>query len=238
MTTPSASINLDRRWRPQWPLLVALCLSSAMSIVMVVFRIAYTENVTYSFLVWNLFLAWMPLWNALALWQLSRYGLRTIPLLALFFVCWLLFFPNSPYIVTDFLHLTPRQNVPLWFDLMLIFSFAWNGLILGFTSLWIVQDVVQTLFGRMASWLVVAFALSSSGFAIYLGRFLNWNSWDVVTAPSALLTDIYGLLANPFAHPRTLAVTILFSSFLTVAYLTFALLTRTRWAAEGDRVKG
>ncbi|RIK41415.1 MAG: DUF1361 domain-containing protein [Chloroflexi bacterium] len=213
-------------------LVAALALSSLMSVALVAFRIYYSDSRSYIFLAWNLFLAWVPLLSALALWHFSHYGRRTLLLLGLFLGCWFLFFPNSPYIVTDFLHLTPRQNVPLWYDLLLIFSFAWNGLILGFTSLWIVQGVIDRLFGRWLSWLVVLMTLAASGFGIYLGRFLRWNSWDLLTDPRAVASDIYVRLLDPFAYPRTLAVTILFSGFLTVAYLTLTLLLRVRWGRQ------
>jgi uncharacterized membrane protein len=201
-----------------------------MSVAIVAFRIYYSGHTTYIFLVWNLFLAWVPFVSALALWHFSHYGRQTLLLLLLFFVCWLVFFPNSPYIVTDFLHLAQRQNVPLWYDLLLIFSFAWNGLILGFTSLWIVQQVIAEMLGRWVSWLVVIFTLTVSGFGIYLGRFLRWNSWDILTDPYGLAADIYTRLAQPLAHPQTLAVTLLFSAFLTIAYLTIVLFSQARWA--------
>jgi uncharacterized membrane protein len=214
------------------PLLAMLLISSLMSVALVAFRIYYSGHVTYIFLVWNLFLAWVPLGSALAFWYLSQYGWRTLPLLALFLGGWFFFFPNSPYIVTDFLHLTPRHNVPLWYDLLLIFSFAWNGLILGLLSLWIVQGVIEQQAGRLASWLVVLATLATSGFGIYIGRFLRWNSWDLLFEPRAVVSDILIRLVDPLAHPRTIAVTILFSGFLTVAYLTFAFLTRARWTSQ------
>jgi uncharacterized membrane protein len=224
---------LQQTWlqqhRDKLALLLVLGLSSAMSIAIVAFRIYYSGSMTYYFLIWNLFLAWVPLGCALVLWFLSQQGRRSFWLLGLFFGGWFVFFPNSPYIVTDLLHLAPRHNIPLWYDLMLIFSFAWNGLILGFTSLWIVQGVIQWMCGRWVSWALVMFTLGLSGFGIYLGRFLRWNSWDVVTNPYELAADIYVRIVNPLAHPRTLAVTLLFSGFLAVAYCTVALLTQARW---------
>jgi len=108
---------------------------------------------------------------------------------------------------------------------MVIFSFAWNGLILGFTSLWMVQQQVQRSYGVVAGWLLAAGVLALSGFGIYLGRFLRWNSWDLLASPHALAADVLERFLNPLAYPQTLAVTILYSSFLLVAYMTVVLLT-------------
>lgn len=212
------------------PLLAILVLSSGLSIAMLAARVWYSGHTTYSFLQWNLFLAWIPLFSAMGMWWVEE---RKVPGAALAstlgFLCWLAFFPNAPYIVTDFLHLTERNNVPLWYDLLLLFSFAWNGLIVGFTSLWIVQAVIANRWGAWMSWLIVAGTLAVSGFGVYLGRFLRWNSWDVLTNPELLARDIYQIVTNPLAHPRTIVMTVLFSSFLTLAYLTINLLGRVRW---------
>ena len=217
-------------YRDKLPLLAILVLSSGLSIAMLGARIWYSGYITYSFLQWNLFLAWIPLFSALGLWALQQRQRRGTGLAgALLFLCWLAFFPNAPYIVTDFLHLTERNNVPLWYDLLLIFSFAWNGLVVVFTSLWIVQTVIAGRWGQWLSWLIVAGTLALSGFGIYLGRFLRWNSWDLLTNPRLLASDIIQRISDPMAHPRTVVMTLLFSSFLTLAYLTLNLLGRVRW---------
>jgi uncharacterized membrane protein len=90
------------------------------------------------------------------------------------------------------------------------------------------------MFGRWISWLVVTFTLAISGFGIYLGRFLRWNSWDILMDPYGLAADIYVRLTKPLAHPQTLAVTILISGFLTIAYLTIVLFSQVRWAGPTD----
>jgi len=217
--------NLDKV-----PLLIVLCVSSCLSIAIWGVRFYYTGgNPTYRFLTWNLFLAWLPLCSALLLWALHQYAPRLRILQWPLLLGWLVFFPNAPYLVTDFLHLSERQNVPLWYDLMLIFSFAWNGLILGFTALWIVQEVLTEQYNRFVSVLVVCLTLTLSGFGIYLGRFLRWNSWDVISNPHLLLADILPRLLDPLAYPRTIGVTLLFSSFLAIAYLTVRLLSQARW---------
>lgn len=225
-----AVFSLPVAYRDKAPLLAALIISSIMSIGIYVGRVAYSGHWAFFFLSWNLFLAWIPMCSALALWYLDQQKRGSNVIYLALFCCWLLFFPNSPYLVTDLLHLTKRPYVPLWYDMMLIFSYAWNGLLLGFISLWIVQAFVQTRFGKVASWLVVSFSLAASGFGIYLGRFLRWNSWDLFVDPRGLAVVILDRVANPLAYRQTIAVTLLFSGFLTVAYITITLLASVRWA--------
>lgn len=214
---------------PIAPLLTILSISSLMSVALLIARFWYSGHTTFKFLVWNLFLAWIPLFCALALWHYSQQMRKPLLRMILLFLSWLLFFPNAPYLMTDFLHLGQRHNIPLWYDLILIFSFAWNGLVVGFTALWIVQTVTQKLYGHWISWLMAGFTLVTSGFGVYLGRFLRWNSWDILTDPYGLARDVVPRLINPFAHPRTLVVTLIFAGFLTIAYLTITLLGRVRW---------
>ena len=117
--------------RSQVILLAALGFSSLISVALLLLRTHYAGSGLYSFLLWNLVLAWMPLALAWMLWlsvdklNLPILGLGLLP-------AWFLFFPNAPYIMTDLIHLKIRDDVPLWYDAALLFSFAWNGLILGF----------------------------------------------------------------------------------------------------------
>ena len=117
------------------------------------------------------------------------------------------------------LHLLNRDSVPVWFDVILIFFFAWNGLILGFTSIYLVQQVVAERIGPVTGWTTVVGVMGLSSYGIYIGRFLRWNSWDVVRNPLALLGELGHELVHPFNEPRMIAVTGLLSMFLMLAYL-------------------
>ena len=224
--------------RQRYLLLSVLMLSSALSILLSLARIWYSDTRHYLFLNWNLVLAWMPLWLAFLLWRLDRRrdrrGRRRLLMMTLVFVGWLLFLPNSPYIVSDLMHLNPRDNVPLWYDAIMLFSFAWNGLILGFVSLWIVQQLAARWFGPVVGWVLVMLTLTATGFGIYLGRFGRWNSWDVLIDPLGLIKQVMEYLLNPFDYPRTVGVTLLFGGFLFVAYLTLTLLPSALSAEKAE----
>lgn len=200
-------------------LIKVMALSSAMSIMLLYFRIQWSGNLHYAFLVWNLFLAWIPFLCALAITEMSKQSNSKFVLGSLF-CSWLIFFPNSPYILTDLFHLHLKQDIPLWFDLVLILSFAWNGLILGYTSLFEVHRFLNKLFSIKTVWCFVIGIMILCGFGIYLGRYPRWNSWDIVSNPIALMSDVFNMLLHPLDNTRMVGVTFFFSLFLIVSYLT------------------
>jgi uncharacterized membrane protein len=187
---------------------------------MVAVRVAYSDNLHYAALVWNLFLAWIPFLLALLVYDRYQRGSARLPLLAGGIV-WLLFFPNAPYIVTDLKYLGSWDGAPIWFDVVLASAAAWAGLALGFLSLYLMQAVVRRLFGALNAWLFVLAVLALGSFGIYLGRFQRWNSWDVFTQPGALLGDLQTGLTSPADQAKALAVTVLFTAFLGATYLVF-----------------
>lgn len=188
------------------------------------FWLCRTIDTLVLWLLWNLFLGTLPLaWSAG-----FRYALqRGRPMLTgLFFVLWLLFLPNAPYLVTDLIHLKARALVPLWYVLATLLSFAGTGTLLGFLSLEEVQSVVAERLGRRWSWAMAMGALMLSGFGIYLGRFLRWNSWDAFTRPAALLQSMLRQFVDPGDLPHPVPVTLVFGLGLTVGYLVFRGLAR------------
>jgi uncharacterized membrane protein len=122
-----------------------MAVSSAISILLLSIRIQWSGNITYIFLAWNLLLAWIPLMLSMALINFANRNKPKL-LLSVVFVSWLLFFPNSPYILTDLFHLKQKTGVPLWYDLVLILFFAWNGLFLGFASLFKIRQFLLMYF--------------------------------------------------------------------------------------------
>jgi uncharacterized membrane protein len=190
---------------------------------MLAFRASHYDSPRYMFLAWNLILAGIPF--AISQW-LALFPPRTNLAFIAFACFWLLFFPNAPYIMTDLMHLREHPPVPLWFDLILLLSFAWNGLMLGFLSLLEMQGQTDIRFGRIAGWLLVAAASVLGAFGIYLGRYLRWNSWDAITQPAALLSDIAAHIADPIEFTRMAGVTLGFALFLLLGYLLLKSLVR------------
>ena len=214
-----------RRYR-QLAVVASLAFASAICLAMLAGRVVYAENSTYWYLAWNLFLAWLPLLCSLAAYNAykrrSRLSWLVVGGCAL---AWLLFFPNAPYILTDLMHLAPRDDAPLWFDALLMITFALTGLFLGLVSLSLMQALVRRAAGALASWGFALGVLSLSGVGIYLGRFLRWNSWDVFLSPGSILADLLDAAQHPLLHARSVVFSGLFSLFLLSAYFMFVALT-------------
>ncbi|MEM7108278.1 MAG: DUF1361 domain-containing protein [Bacteroidota bacterium] len=195
----------------------ALFLISSFCVCLITLSYIRSNNFTYFFLGWNLFLAWVPLAFALIWKHRLRYGNPARWKSVGIFCLWLLFFPNAPYIITDLVHLNTRFNPAIWADTLLLFSCALSGLVVGIYALHIVHELLVKSLGTVKSWFVVAGSLILTGYGIYLGRIQRWNSWDLFTSPVTLLTDSIYQLTNPQAVKMTVG----FSALLFIIYFMF-----------------
>lgn len=194
--------------------LVALLVASVLCVGLLELRIRETGDGFYRFLVWNLFLAWVPLVFAVAAYVRSRREID--PVVAALLVPWLLFFPNAPYLLTDFIHLA-EGPAPLWYDALMLSAFAWTGLLLGFASLYLVQLILRRAFGALVAWAGVFTALALGSIGVYIGRFVRLNSWDALLHPREVVEIVHARLV---AEPPEMAQALLgLTAFLGVAYL-------------------
>jgi uncharacterized membrane protein len=204
-------------YRRQEPCEQVLLASAAFSTALSVFRVLYTGTGTLLFLNWNLWLAFVP-------YYISRQLMRNVGwieqsiLFRPLFLCWLLFLPNSFYITTDLFHLRYRPGIPLWFDLAMLFSFAWNGLLLGLLALRKMELVVSARWGLRSGSFFTVPVLVLCSLGIYIGRYLRYNSWDVLLAPGELARDIGDLFLHPLTARFDWSMIVLFSALLVLVY--------------------
>jgi uncharacterized membrane protein len=194
--------------------IIALLAASALCVALVEIRTHETGDPYYRFLVWNLILAWVPLAFAVAAYARAR---RRVDLVvAVLLVPWLLFFPNAPYLLTDFIHLG-EGPAPLWYDALMLSAFAWTGLLLGFGSLYLVQMILRRSFGTAVGWLGVLGALGLASIGVYVGRFIRFNSWDALLHPVRVAEVIEEQLSS--VPTRTAEALLALTGFLLVGYL-------------------
>ena len=181
--------------------------------------LANTRSVTYLFLIWNLFLAWIPYWISMTLNYLPKKWMVFPALLV-----WLVFLPNAPYLVTDLLHVGYHPPVPIWYDTILLFSFAWTGLLLGFLSLLDVQRFLEENINKKIAGLLIWAAIMLCAFGVYLGRYQRWNTWDIITQPYHLFMDTMAVLLHPFNYLGTLGLAVVMAGVLGIGFLTVKVL--------------
>jgi uncharacterized membrane protein len=211
----------------RWPEAVATLASASLACAaLVAVRVTFSQSGDYTFLIWNLVLAWVPFLLALVAW----FGYQLAwprPVLTALGGLWLLFLPNAPYILTDFIHLGRGYGgAPLAFDAAAISACALTGLMLGFASLYLIHAVIERILSHRASWTLVFVILALSSLGIYLGRFQRLNSWDAVRHPTRLLAMVYERSLDPFGNLLLIAIAVAFTAFLTVGYLAMYELLR------------
>lgn len=198
------------------------------------FRVGYSGSMKYLFLNWNLFLAFIP-WFLTTLLYLFPNWTKSNLLLWMMGLSWLVFFPNAPYILTDLFHLHSMSNMPVWYDLILILAFAWTGILFGFLSLWDFEKLLATKMTKRWIPIISIGLLFLSSFGIYLGRYLRWNSWDLLNRPMAVLQDVGDRVIYPLEHTRTWGVTFFMGILLVLMYVSFRLVynRNKEWSGSG-----
>jgi uncharacterized membrane protein len=194
-----------------------LLLSIGFSMSLLLVRFVYSQTFDYHFYGWNTFLAAIPYMVSTQLIKL-----RKLKLPAFFFLfVWLAFFPNAPYLITDLLHYEERPPVPFWYDILLVISATWNGLILGIVSLMNVEIFLSRHIKPVWVTVTIFVSLLLCSYGIFLGRFLRLNSWDIATDPAYLAYTSAHHVLLPQRYPKLWVFTILFAVLLSIIYFTF-----------------
>ena len=184
-------------------------------IALIAVRIYKTEHYSFLFLFWNLFLAYLPL---LVAKQMKGNSSKLKNFIFLMFA--ILFLPNAPYILTDLFHLKKALIAPLWFDLILILSFAILGFIYFIMAFELILNEIKRTYSKKINLIAKPLLFMACGYGIYLGRYLRYNSWDIISSPIDLASGMINSVFNADYYKETLSVTLTFTIFL---YLIFEL---------------
>lgn len=142
-------------------------------------------------IVWNVFLALLP-YLFMTLFFAAQQRRHHLGMLAAF-LCWLLLFPNVPYLITDFIHISPL-------------------------TFYIFQETGSVYVRELLPWLellhlaVGIFLGIMSSYGVYLGRFLRLNSWDIMHPSSLIEKIVQG------SDTFSLQFTLVFFLFLFITY--------------------
>jgi uncharacterized membrane protein len=217
------------------PLFFVLTATSVLCTMLIVVRAFQVDYVQYRFLLWNLFLAWLPLLVSMSAMLLTRIakGIDLAIGLTICGVIWLLLYPNAPYLTTDFIHLIfspsydyggyEKDRLLLWYDLVLFFLFSWCGLLLGYVSMRHFHSIVSYYINAWVGWMFILVVSFLGGFGVYLGRIIRVNSWDVLFSPFRLVESV---LEGINTHAAIF--TVLFGMLILIVYLSLYLLGKNR----------
>jgi uncharacterized membrane protein len=191
---------------------------------MVIARVIIAKEPDFLFMIWNLILAFIPYFISKRLSTQSDRMKNNLKF-ALIFIAWLLFIPNSFYIITDLFHLHRSDAMPVWFDLALIFSFAWNGLMLGIISVMQMERIIRSRFHIRHEFVFLFPVMCLIALGVYIGRYMRFNSWDLVTNPLSLFSDISYMFVHPLRNFSDWAMIGCFSIFMTIMYICIKRMT-------------
>ncbi|HUA13170.1 MAG TPA: DUF1361 domain-containing protein [Candidatus Sulfotelmatobacter sp.] len=210
---------MEKAWSsPRAKFILALVISSLVSILLFAYRAVHDHSLYFDYLSWNLILAWLPLVFAVRLSLVLKHKLWSSWEALILSFLWLIFLPNSFYMISDFIHIQDFAQVDLIYDTTMITSFIYTGVALGFSSLYLIHLDLKKRFSPRASAEFIALTLFISSVAMYFGRDLRWTSWNVFTNPGGLLFDLSNRITHVFSYPDMVIEVIGFFVLLCAIY--------------------
>ena len=187
--------------------------------VFILVRTLYSGSEYYLFLFWNIFLAFVPfLISGIVMRMAGNFNKKYLGVIIIGGILWLITFPNAPYLVTDVIHLGHNRLMPQWYDVILLFVTAWIGMLFTFYSLLNIEKALRTIYTKIKTGVFLGLLILISSFGIYVGRFLRWNSWDVITNPQELIVDVWQIFEHPRLHGEAYAFTFTMLLFIGASY--------------------
>ena len=116
---------------------------------------------------------------------------KTVPAVIFGFL-WLLFFPNTPYMMTDLKYTSYFKesayleyekigtNVTAWLMVLNLTVTVILCLLFGLMSWRFIHKIIYKRFGKATGVAFCTITILLSSFAIYIGRYARVNSWDIV----------------------------------------------------------
>jgi uncharacterized membrane protein len=192
-------------------------------------------------IVWNLFLAFIPL--VLSFWLYRRKTLSRSWVWWLAFIVFMAFLPNAPYLLTDIIHLlrATRAGYSVWL-IAVVFIPLHVVAILGGIEAYVMAVINQSYYLRRLGqkrWVLFSELITHwlCAIGVYLGRFLRFNSWDLVTQPDEVIIRTL----NELTSKRPAFVMLILFVLITVVYwilkqITLGLILRYRYFRLGKEV--
>lgn len=184
-------------------------------------RIFLFGNTAFIYILWNIFLAFIPFLISSILTKTTNKNNFFKPLFIIGFILWFLFLPNAPYVITDFIHLGRIHSVPVMFDIFVLFSAASVSLLFGLYSLYQMEKIFLLRFPKRITSMIFFIIILFASFGVYLGRFLRFNSWDFFTSHTSIISTVWDIFTKSNHYINVYSYTLLFFVFIYTAFLSF-----------------
>lgn len=194
----------------------AIWLASFVAISLLLLRVKITHSMYLLFLIWNLFLAFIPYFLSSTIYD-NFFDKRKRIQNYIYAFSWLLFIPNTFYILTDFTHLHFKNSFQFGLDMLIISSFSLAGFYIGLHSLHHIHQLTIAKYGNKLGNIFILSISFLSAFGIYLGRVLRFNSWDIISNPMHLLYNSISSLFNL----ETIIYTLQLGVIILTSYVIF-----------------
>lgn len=192
-----------------------------LAIFLNILRIVLFGNTSFIYILWNIFLAFVPFFITSILILNTKKESIVKPFFIISFILWLLFLPNAPYVVTDFIHLGRIHSVPIMYDMFLLFASAWVALLMGLASILHMEKIFLLKFSKKVTNIIILIIIFFTGFGVYLGRFLRFNSWDFFISHNSLVSSVWKIFTESNGYANVFGYTLLFFIFIYISYLAF-----------------
>jgi uncharacterized membrane protein len=191
-------------------------LVSVLAITLLLLRVKITNSTYLLFLIWNLFLAFIPYFLSSSIFK-NFFNKSKKTQNSLYGLVWLLFIPNSFYILTDFTHLHFKTTFQFSLDMLIISSFSFVGFYVGLLSIHTMRQLVIAKYGNTKGNIFILTISFLSAFGIFLGRVLRFNSWDIISKPIQLASTSI----NALFSLETIIYTLQLGTIILISYILF-----------------
>ena len=181
-------------------------------------------------IVWNLFLAFIPL--MLSFWLFLKRSKKRSLLWWIGLIIFIVFLPNAPYLLTDIIHLIEaiRAGYSIWITTLVSDPLQLLAIWAGWEA-YVVSLINQSYFLKKhgAGKFVFTSELLThvlAAIGIFLGRFRRFNSWDLVTKPDILFMSTISDLTT---KEPLLVIAITFIILVILYWLTKQITLGTLW---------
>lgn len=196
----------------------SIIILTILAVVLNILRVIIWGKMSFVYILWNIFLAFIPFIISSLLLSFSKEEKLNKIIFIIGIILWIIFIPNAPYIITDFIHLGVTRSVPIIYDILLLFSSASLGLILGFNSLFHIEQIIKTKYPKHITSLFMGIIMIMISFGVYLGRFLRFNSWDIFINHISFVNNIWKIFSQAATHMEVYIYTGLFFFSLYLSY--------------------